>query len=316
MTEPIRHLSMLALLGLAAGCSDSFPVYNELEGFRVLALRATPPAIREGESTTLDALVFVENGDLADVSYAWSYCPLRASSAAGGDCLVDEATFAEALGLPAEAVDFDLGTEPTATLNYPGSALAFRAACANQASSEQAAFFACDGGFPISVRAEVRHGEQTIVIQKEVKLVFDEADVAAPNQNPRIGAVSVEQGKTETPWEEGAPATLELGTKYKVYARVGEGQSEAFTPEPTEIEPSPEPQKEALYISWFVTSGETEYQRTSYLDGEVAIEKLEEIEWTLPKSGDEPARTARFYAVLRDERGGVDWISRDAELTP
>jgi hypothetical protein len=169
MTSPLLLLRRVTWLALAlavltcAGCGDGLPSYNQLEGFRVLALRASPPSLNGGERTTLDALTFVEGEPGPGLLYRWSWCPARLPSAAGGDCALDEAGFARLLGLDSAGVSFELGDEATTTFTYPGPPEAYRTACENSAGPEaQGAFvFSCEGGFPISIRADITYREQT-----------------------------------------------------------------------------------------------------------------------------------------------------------
>jgi hypothetical protein len=305
---------VLALL-TCAGCDGNLPEYNQLEGFRVLALRASPPSLSEGESTTLDALAFVEDEPNPSLRYRWSWCPARLPSAIGGDCALDEAELARLLGVDSDEVDFDLGDEATAELAYPAQSDVFRAACENSADSEaQAAVFSCEGGFPISIRADITYGEQTIRIQKEVWLLF--GDLPA-NENPELGAVSFLKVSNEADpvsWPEETAARLALGERYEVRVEVDESSAELFVPEATAVDPSPEERQESLYITWFVSSGETDEKRTSFVKDGLSLADFGENEWLLPKVGDEQRDAARMFLVLRDERGGVSWLSRDAEL--
>ena len=52
----MRRLALLPLLALAA-CGTDFAPASQVQGFRVLGLRAEPPDLHPGDSTTLDALV-------------------------------------------------------------------------------------------------------------------------------------------------------------------------------------------------------------------------------------------------------------------
>lgn len=314
MTE--ARIFPLVTCALLAACEQSFTPYHELEGFRVLSIRADQPALREGETTTLEALTFLERGDPADVRFAWSWCPLRLPSSEGGHCALTEAQVEELLDAPPGSVSFDLGDEPTATFAYPGAAAAVRAACDSQAAASEARplLVDCEGGLPISIRADITHGEQTIRAQKQLRLVFEDA---APNQNPSLGEVSFRRlAKKEAfaPWAEGETATLVLGDDYELSVDVAADAAESFVPAATDVEPNPAARRESLFLTWFITTGSVRYARTWFIDDSTALDRLGENEWSLPKAGDEPSDTARLFLVLRDERGGVAWTERRVEL--
>ena len=313
----LRRVTWLALAALAcAGCDSDLPEYSQLEGFRVLALRASPPTLSGGESTTLDALTFVEGEPDPSFRYHWSWCPARLPSAGGGDCALDEAEFARLLGLGEDEIHFELGDGATAELSYPGPPEAYRAACENSAGvGAQGAFvFSCKGGFPVSIRADITYREQTIRIQKEVRLRF--GDLPA-NENPAFGAMSILEANSTAaamPWPEDPAIRLALGQRYAVQVEVNESSAERFVPEATVVDPSPKERRESLYISWFVNSGSTDQDRTSFIADGVSLAEFGRNEWLLPKAGDEERNEARMFLVLRDERGGVSWLSRRVEL--
>jgi hypothetical protein len=319
MTSSIPRFGGVVGLALAAltctACEGGLPVYNELQGFRVLALRASLPSLREGETTSLDALTFVEGEASPALRYRWSWCPARLPTAAGGDCALDEAAFARMLGLPEDAISYELGEEETAELTYPGDAALYLAACQNAAgaSDDAALVFSCEGGFPISVRAEITYLEQTIRVQKEVRLLF--GDLPA-NENPELGEVSfVPAGsKDAQPWPEDEAAPLTLGGRHELRVSVDDSSAERFVPPATVVDPEPEERPESLYITWFVSSGAIEQSRTSFIKDGVTLAEFGKNEWLLPKSGDEKRDSARLFLVLRDERGGVSWLSREVEL--
>jgi hypothetical protein len=314
LLKPASWLALAALM--CAGCGDNLPQYNQLEGFRVLALRASPPSLNGGESTTLDALTFVEGEPDPGLLYRWSWCPARLPSAMGGDCALDEAEFARLLGLDGADVDFALGDGATTTFTYPGPPEVYQTACENSAPPEAqgAVVFSCEGGFPISIRADITYREQTIRIQKEIRLLFGSLP---PNKNPEFGALSVLEVNSQTApesWPEETAARLALGKRYEVQVEVAETSAERFVPEPTVVDPSPGERQESLYISWFVSTGETDQDRTSFIKEGVSLAEFGKNEWLLPKAGDEKRDAARLFLVLRDERGGVSWLSRNVEL--
>ncbi len=74
------------------------------------------------------------------------------------------------------------------------------------------------------------------------------------------------------------------------------------------------PQQESLQISHFSTAGEFDRQFSFVDDDETTTL---EVEWDTPLPGDVPEEglVVRFFFVLRDGRGGVEWIERAACVT-
>jgi hypothetical protein len=321
---------------------DDFPEYNELEGFRVLAVQAEPPTIAFGEDTTLSALVFVEDGDAGDVDYEWSWCPARLPSAVGGECAIDEALVA---GLGLGEVSFDLGQEPTATFTHAVPEDVLGALCNSDADASgdldagvddaahdgeddgQGFLLDCSQGVPISVQLVARRGDATITTIKELRLLR----AGDPrNENPRIDGLShalVPEGTAEDDVEDvvreddatavadDGDSELKLGEWYRMFADVPDDAAEMFTRPPRGFETEGQDKLENLAISWFVSAGSTERERTAFTDGTSEFSDLFGNTWKLPKSGDRDPGPAQIFLIIRDERGGIGWLQRTVELT-
>lgn len=67
---------------------------------------------------------------------------------------------------------------------------------------------------------------------------------------------------------------------------------------------------EQLLLSWFTTDGNLD-RHFSVLERDAAEDTPLDALWTSPKSTSDATRNvATFYFVLRDQRGGIDWIER------
>ena len=66
-----------------------------------------------------------------------------------------------------------------------------------------------------------------------------------------------------------------------------------------------------MFLTWFVSEGETEFGRTGFTEGVLTFSDLIENTYFTPS---DPAE-AEFYLVIQDERGGVDWITRTIQVT-
>ena len=65
--------------------------------------------------------------------------------------------------------------------------------------------------------------------------------------------------------------------------------------------------RERIFISWFVQTGNTRREVTTYIPNESDGKRFLENEWRPESTKDYAPETARIYAVLRDSRDGVSW---------
>lgn len=81
--------------------------------------------------------------------------------------------------------------------------------------------------------------------------------------------------------------------------------------------PAPTARREALQTSLFTTAGKL---KTPFVFVEASDERDEtpvSVKWTAPKAGDVTAnKVITFTFVVRDNRGGTDWTTRAACVTP
>lgn len=321
MMKKINHLALafvaLALPVIGAACAEDFPPLNEVEGLRVLAIQADPPAVASGDTTQLSALVHVSEGQ--EPAYSWSWCPVLGTPQDAYSCLIDEAQFKSALAfLDPDAVaslpSFDLGHEPMASFTLDISADTLAALCETllgQATAGLGVAPKCGNEINSSVILEVTSNGEKVVAIKDLRLLIDSS---SPPTNPTIGELRARAAADES-WfalsTSGATA-LVAGQTYELEAQVPDSASESFTPAPTVQVPNPEPVRERLFVTWFVTEGSTKSMRTSFIDGEVDFDVLTHNEWSLPSV--DPLPRATLYVVLQDERGGVVWTERTLSI--
>ncbi len=280
---------MIALLLLA--CGPELPRYGLLDGPRLLAVRADAPTLFETETTVVDALTYDPSGDPVDI--AWSWCPWVGDSNSGFACLVSEQDFAAAVP---SAPPYDLGTESTATWSYGVAAADLQAFCTMASSTlppPKGSFFPpeCTDSMQIWFRAAIDGG--TIEAVKEVTVAFHTG--VERNVNPTLDRIlldgtSLDANPTATPED-----TLDW---------------EAIPAKGTAQESAELGRTEELLWSWFSSAGESEWQRTGTIDGDVSIDDASTNEWTAP----DEAGDVDFAVVLRDERGGVDWLLGSATV--
>lgn len=291
----------LALVQLGAACGDDFAPYNQLsDDLRVLGLRADTPWLMPGEAATLDALVHAPSDGA--VTYAWSWCPLLVARDGALVCAVEPETF-EALS--GQATEYALGQGATALLPDPVAANARRDVCRALAALGEANVLGdltCAETLPVAVILHVQHGASEVVSYRRLDLPLE--GVAGANTNPDAMALRAQVGADEVALSCASPAAVEPGARAALRVELADGSRDH---DPALDAP------EGLVVTWFVEGGETDAMRTGAFDS--ASETLEaalENGWELPGSGD----VARAYAVVRDTRGGIDWVSGCVALSP
>ena len=255
------------------------------------------------------------------MSYTWSWCPVTLGSLAGYDCAVDEDQVREAMednvpGSSALLPSFDLGTEPTAAFSLDIPAAALSALCETEIEVDiegldLSDLFSCDEGLSITIRLDVATDTEQVSAVKEVLLLTE--DASDRNENPSIGSVFLADDGGDV--EIGQDAfVLTAESWHDLRVSVPSGAAQSFTPAATDDDPDPEAREESLFMTWFVTGGETEAQRTTYIEDEVPMETLENNSWRTPAVDETADGSARFFLVLQDERGGVTWTERRVTL--
>lgn len=313
----IRFVALAVLAVLTASCQEDFAPYNRLTALRALAIRSNPPTPGPGETATLDALIYTPDG--APVTHAWSWCPLPGPASAGYPCQVTDQELAMLAGggtLP----PLDLGTAPTATLAHSFDPQILAQACARVAG-EAEGLLNCNGGFPIQVRLTVTSGGDTVDTVTTLRLRFDPAD--APNDNPSISTISAvpENGPEQTIKDDPIVTPIVDALVPPVNPIVTLPRDEetplVITPAGELAQPYNGPndegervdQTERLRISWFVETGSTKSDQTSFNIERGPLAQALRNEWTPALTKDYAKETARIFVVVRDNRGGVGWRS-------
>lgn len=299
----------LVLSGVSAGCAEGFDPYNRLGELRVLAVRSEPVAPGPGETTTLDALLYLPPGD-AVVSYRWRWCPYTGASSQGYPCLIDEDELA-ALAGDREFPPYDLGTGDTAAFEHTLDPELLASVCATSAEVGEADLLDCSEGFPARITLTVRsESGAEVEAVRLLHLRFD--DEHEPNQNPTAnGLRAVLAGGEEVIGEE-PTVTLLRNEETLVRADVPEDAIESYTG--VDDDGEPEERVEELVLTWFIESGDMKSQRTVFLDGIEPLSDATENEWEPDGVDDYERDTSRIYVIVRDDRDGVAWVSGEVAL--
>ena len=302
--------ALCAALSLAA-CEPDFPPYNELEGLRVLAVRAEPPDLTVGKSARLDALIYHPEGQTPELS--WSMCPWPSDPNDGFTCVVSQGLFDRAwreAKLKGATPSLALGTASTAELSFPGSAQDARNLC--EALTRLLGSAAtlppdCSTRFPWTVRLSTRLGAASIDTVKDVDLLIDPA--MAENHNPTLTELRSE-GAQSMVLDPTVESELRSGEDHGLRVGAAAGAVESYVPVPALGEPPQPARNESLTFTWFVDQGSTDRIRSTYKDG---VESLSEATHNVWQAPDTPSH-ARLFVVVRDHRGGVGFLERTVRL--
>jgi len=334
---------IVALAGLLAlGCSDPYTPDYRLVKTRVLALQADPPQPQLGESTTLRALLYLHE-QAEQPSYHWTWCPAPTSDSNGFVCPIDQAGFEQMLGLPAGQVpSLDLGTGETAVFTNPFPAQMLAALCSGNPDATlgggaggQSILWPCgSGGLPITVRMEFQTPSMPTVAPAVFKIYLPTDATQPGNSNPVVGGLSiVDPPPLDTPEPPGVP-TLKRKQQYKMALDMTDSVSETFIgwtrdslggyatdANGKHIVGSVQ---ELISVKWYVEGGDlgddmgnggsdTGYNPYATSPPQTMADAVDNT-WKTPKPIDYDQGAARIFAVVRDDRGGVNWTNATFNL--
>jgi hypothetical protein len=306
---------------LAVGCGEDFPPYNRLTSTRVLAIAAEPPAPGPGETTTIRAFSYIpEVGagfDLPGVTYNWSWCPFPPPEGAPCEVTPEQIAMLAQAGITLPPLDLGQASSAQFTHSIPVEALA--QICAGVPGSPP--LLDCQGGFPIQIRVTMTFtgptvsptGTDQIVTVSTVRLRFSAKH--EPNVSPVIEGLQAERGGFIFPIGVEPAALLPRDAETVIRALVPESSIEVYTGiNPKDLTEAQ--RRERIDLSWFVETGNTDSERTSYVQGEMDPKVMPVIEpqklvfatdnkWTPGKVEDYAKNLARIIVIVRDNRGGV-----------
>lgn len=280
-------LSLLCLSVLAGACSDDFDPASRVSDLRVLAVSADRPFARAGDEVRLEALAF--DPAARSLSWGWGLC-IEAASSLAIDCL-------RTLRFDSLTIGRD---QPRHVLRVPETSAPFVGV----------AVVACPGeivpgdteGVPLACRDA--RGAQLPLSQFELGLKRIYLRDPSLNENPTIDAL-VWDG---APWPEGEvrrdackkvkDGACDEYVEHTVEVRAAEGAVEES------VDRQQLPITEQVVVQLYATGGE--------FDDDVRIVEAPTTKWTARR--EDASQRVTFWFVVRDDRGGVSWISRQLDV--
>jgi hypothetical protein len=333
---PLRHAALAGVAGLAlalvaagGACAKDLPAASFIDKLRVLAVRAEPPEVAPGQVTALDLLAVeprvrsLDGGAPAPLSAVWVACPLPSGSATVQPCGVGS-------GAPAPTV---------IAVNQPGEPLAasFRPDAnllGGTASTElliSVAVADSDAGAAACLGDLLDHDgvpqdpDHCVLSLKRLVVSDPLQRMIAPNANPSFADFyAVAPSGFVEPLDSGGGIWLYApGKDLAEWDVIAHRSDDA-------AEQKADGSYEALSASWFATAGHLDGGRSIYLPPGCSTlttcpdqlpETGADTSWFAPTGAEAAEAVAAngivdFWAVLRDDRGGVSWRAGHLTLAP
>ncbi len=292
----MRHVWLSA--AFLCGCSDNLPAQSFIDKLRVLAIQAEPATVAPRQSTTLQTLT------IGATSYLWLACRTDPGATSTTPCGFTELG-RRALPAPCGAtVDGTL-----CTLGHDATASVTPTAALLDAGELLVTYVAADSDAAACYLGTLAHGglptdpDHCVIAYKRVGVS------TATNRNPSLASFSFTLADGAAEPLDGT-AEVAIPTKSAtLHATRSDDASEIV-----------DGHYEALSLSWFTDGGAIDGGRSTFdPDGcttqSACATQVPVVEATTKWKTKAPG-TVHFWAVLRDDRGGVGWRSGSLSVTP
>jgi hypothetical protein len=252
------------------------------------------------------ALVVVDQADQAKGSIDWAFCndqkPLSDLNDVNENCF----TFG-----PPYLTEF--GTGAQAQSNLPSTGCALFGPDVPPAMPMMPPGRPADpdltGGYYQPVRLVLEYGGQIVLAAQESRIICGLPGATSetlsqfkmaykPNNNPVISEIAAVIDGTVVPI--GAGGTVPVGGMFTLRVSWNPGaESYAYYDPGTQMVTT---RHEAMTVAWYATDGSFASDTTSRTEDDYTTTSSDN-DWTAPTT----AKTVTFWAVLRDNRGGVTW---------
>jgi hypothetical protein len=338
--SPMRALftvaATVALLATSA-CSNDLPAASFIDKLRVLAVRAEPPEVAPGEATALDLLAVeplvqqLDGGAVEPLTAVWLACPLPTGAATIAPCGIGSGSAIAAPpsckdqpAAPLCLVGTDLTASYTADVGALGGAPSIEILLTVAVADTDAGAAAClvditnNGGLPTDP-------DHCVISIKRLTVSDPAQRAVAANHNPTLADFyATSPGGFAEPLDDGNGIWL---------AAHGADQAEwdiAAHRSDDAAEKKADGTYEALSVSWFTTAGHLDGGRSLYLPpgcntpsacADQLPETGEDTTWFAPTADQaspyvDASGLVGFWAVIRDDRGGVGWRAGGLTLPP
>jgi hypothetical protein len=327
------RLVLMVVLGLIAGCDNDLPVASFVDKLRVLAVQADPPEVAPGARSKLQVLAVEParpQGPTAPLSAVWLACRLSPGVSNPLPCGLDQGQL-DGTQLPPLCEDATaselciLSTTLDASLTPAGDVLGAEVSTellvtvviADTGAGAAACLLdtARNGGIPTEPDRCVISLKRVTV--RDPSRADEDHPIAAPNRNPALDRLDLLD-------EDGTVRSLLAGDATVPASPDGDEVSRKLSTvrQESAAEQKPDGSYEALSLSWFTTGGKIDGGRSTFdppgCDSQsqcatIAPVTSADTTWNAPTADKAASQVdldgrIRFWAVLRDDRGGVGWL--------
>ena len=300
---------LFVVLALGAGCGPTFDPASLVQTTRVLGARVTAGGDTPSRATPAPgesaAVTWLVTGPSTPGTQSWAFALCQ--PALSGDLTCGSLPYAVYQGGDAQPV-VALTMPDAATLGAATSVLLYGRICDGAAPTfdPQSGQPACAGGVAGTTAA--------------VTIGVGGADTV--NHNPTVDrAITLDGQAWPAPDAAADPCvvgpTVTRGTKDHLVDLVTAGSDRENYTQQFGDPPVATAERESLQLSPFATKGK--FKNTfAFVDAsDPADAPVVEVKWDAPEAKDVSAATViTFTFVLRDDRGGMDWTTRTACVTP
>lgn len=304
-----RLWGSLLALGLASGCVGPSDSPDQVYDLRVLGVQFEPPeisapvcandprvALAFSRKVRMRVLIADPAGDGRDLKYSISLC----SNTGDYRCDDENDTLLVEEGTTREGV--------LETTIVPGVQVLPDAVPLLAEVTEQDTYKGLGGiRVPVVVRLEAEDGQ---VVYAQKLMVYSCPLIAGmtPNRTPQLPGILLDGQE----WAEGQVRTLSGSNKARIEPMDFQALQEPYVVPNFKLEPVS--LVEAWKVSYHTTFGRLSPDTTGGVDFTGGDER-HVSEWSAPKDFPEPW-DATFYFVVRDGRGGMSWLVRQARWFP
>lgn len=314
----MRGWMAIGVLGLAGalGCKpDLGSPASLVSGPRILAVRGVPPEGAPGAMVSYDVLAADETGTVTAPDVGWAQCLQPDPPALGND--VSDACL--------DIAD-DAGPAPSFSAALPSSACSVFGPQTPPVMKGQPPTRPADpdstGGYYQPVRAVWQStGLVAFALERiSCRLANAPTTIATQyatdytaNQNPILAdlVLGTDSGATVlyAPGQPAATGAVSAGAKVVLQADFSAESAETFLVWDV-VSQTLLQQRESLRVSWFATGGAFEHEVTGRTPDDPTT--FTQDAWTAPTT----PGPVHLWAVLRDDRGGIDFASAEIDVTP
>jgi hypothetical protein len=286
-------LAVVLALG-AGGCSRDFDPSTLINKLRLLAVKAEPPNIPFGATTTMTATAFAP---AATPTITWDACLLAPVPGSG------EAVNEDCVGLPEgdpSLLPFGTGDTVTATMPTLDSTMV--------GLPDQS-----DGVYlPVRMKLDIGDGHPLTAFY-QLRIYLSGLDPNPPNQNPTLTGIfqvpSADAGMDQDMMLDPSTPTGPVHANDEIDLRALISDDSQETYEVFDGDPATTPPRsvtEAVTLSWYATAGEF----TNTVTGMAKPDTTLKLDKYLPAS----STLIDLWVVARDERGGSDIMHRQLQF--